>query len=106
MAKGGVRKAELFEVKCPCCEAMLKIDPDTRAVISHHVPAKAPLIEDLAAAVQRLKAEPDRRENAFQKSFEEHRSHGKVLETKFEELLRQARENPDKTPPKRDFDLD
>jgi len=32
--------------------------------------------------------------------------HGRVLEKKFDELLRQAKENPDYTPPKRDIDLD
>jgi len=99
-------KSPLFEIKCPCCEAMLKIDPATRAVISHKVPEKPKPIEDIAAAVQRLKGEAGRREEAFQKSFDEHRSHGKVLESKFDELLRQARENPDQGPPPRDFDLD
>ena len=96
----------LFEVKCPCCDAFLKIDPETQAVISHRLPEKKPPIEDLAAAVQRLKGDAGRREDAFQKSFKEHQSHGKVLESKFDELLRQAKESPDKGPPKRDFDLD
>ena len=26
---------DLFEVTCPCCDAVLKIDPATRAVIAH-----------------------------------------------------------------------
>jgi hypothetical protein len=102
MAKG---KA-LFEVDCPCCGAMLKIDPETRAVISHTELEKPKPIEDLAAAVQKLKGEAGRREDAFQKSFEQHKSHAKVLESKFDELLRQAKENPDAAPPKREFDLD
>ena len=32
--------------------------------------------------------------------------HGRVLEKKFDELFKQAKENPDMTPPKRDIDLD
>jgi hypothetical protein len=52
----------LFEVECPCCNAVLKIDPETRAVIAHAVPEKPPLIEDLAAAVAKLKGEPGRRD--------------------------------------------
>ena len=32
--------------------------------------------------------------------------HGKVLSAKFDELLKQAKENPDLPPPKRDIDLD
>jgi hypothetical protein len=98
--------AKLFEVTCPCCEAILKIDPETRAVISHKVPEKPPAIEDLAAAVAKLKGESGRREEVFRKSVESEKMHGKVLEKKFDELLKQAKENPDLTPPKRDIDLD
>ena len=100
MAKG------MFEVECPCCQAVLKIDSETRAVIAHTVPVKPLPIEDLAAEVAKLKGEGARREEVFRKQFEAEKSHGKVLEKKFDELLRQAKENPDKTPPKRDIDLD
>ena len=96
----------LFEVACPCCEAVLKIDPETRAVISHKVPEKPRVVEDLAAAVQRLKGEAGRRDELFRKSFEAEKSHGKVLEKKFDELFKQAKENPDLPPPKRDIDFD
>jgi hypothetical protein len=98
--------AHLIEVACPCCQATLKIDPETRAVISHQVQEKPPAIEDLAAAVAKLKGEAGRRDEVFRKSVETEKMHGKVLEKKFDELLRQAKENPDKTPPKRDIDLD
>jgi hypothetical protein len=100
MAKG------LFEVECPCCKAMLKVDPETRALISHKVPEKPPPIEDLAAAVHKLKGEAGRRDEVFRKQFEAEKSRGQVLNTKFDELLRQAKENPDVAPPKRDIDLD
>lgn len=96
----------LIEVACPCCQATLKIDPETRAVISHRAPEKPPAIEDLAAAVAKLKGESGRRDEMFRKSFESEKQHGKVLEKKFDELLRQARENPDAERPKRDIDFD
>lgn len=96
----------LFEVECPCCQTTLKIDPETRAVISHKIPEKPAPIEDLAAAVAKLKGEAGRREEVFRKQFEAEKSRGQILNTKFDELLRQAKENPDKTPPKRDIDLD
>ena len=101
MAKG----KGMFDVKCPCCEAILKIDPDTRAIIAHTVPEKPPAIEDLAAEVAKLKGAGARREELFQKSFEAEKMHGKVLEKKFEELFKRAKENPDEPPPKRDIDL-
>ena len=97
---------EMFEVECPCCQAILKIDPETRAVISHKVPEKPPLIEDLAAAVAKLKGEGARRDEVFRKQVEAEKSHGKVLEKKFDELFKQVKESPDQPPPKRTFDFD
>ena len=95
----------MFEVACPCCDAVLKVDPETRSVIAHTVPVKPPPIEDLAAEVAKLKGAGDRREQLFQKQFEAEKSHGKVLEKKFDELFKRAKENPDVEPPKRDIDL-
>jgi len=96
----------MFEVECPCCQAILKVDPETRAVIAHTAPVKPPPIEDLAAEVAKLKGEGARREQLFQKQFEAERTHGKVLEKKFDELFKRAKEDPDQTPRKRDIDLD
>ena len=45
----------MFDVECPCCEAKLKIDPETRAVIAHTVHEKPRAIDDLAAEVEKLK---------------------------------------------------
>lgn len=97
---------ELFQIECPCCQAVLKVDPVTRAVIAHKIPEKPPAIEDLAAAVTRLKGEAGRRDEVFRKQVAAEKSRGQVLNTKFDELLRQAKENPDTKPPTRDIDLD
>ena len=96
----------MLEIECPCCQAVLKIDVETRAVISHKAPEKPRVVEDLAAAVARLKGEGARREEVFRKQFEAEKTHGKVLEKKFDELFKQAKENPDLPPPKREFDFD
>lgn len=96
----------MFDVECPCCQAVLKIDPETRAVIAHTVPVKPMPISDLAAEVAKLKGEGARREEVFQKQFEAEKSHGKVLEKKFDELFKRAKESPDTTRPMRDIDLD
>jgi hypothetical protein len=96
----------MFEIECPCCQAVLKIDPETRAVIAHTVPEKPRAIDDIAAEVAKLKGEGARREEVFRKNFEAEKSHGKVLERKFDELFKRAMENPDAPPPKRDIDFD
>ena len=97
---------ELFEVKCPCCQAMLKIDGELRAVISHEEPVKAPSIGDLHEAVQKLKGEAGRRDEVFRKSFETEKNQGSVLNRKFDELLKQAKSDPEFGKKPRDFDLD
>lgn len=96
----------LIEVKCPCCDATLQIDPELRAVISHQEAEKPHVVEDIAVAVQRLKGEEARRAEAFDKSFAEHKSHHQVLERKFDELLKQAKDKPEAPPPKRPYDFD
>jgi hypothetical protein len=96
----------MFDVECPCCQAVLKIDPETRAVIAHTIREKPPAIEDLAAEVAKLKGEGARRDELFRKSFEAEKTHGKVLEKKFDELFKRAKEDPDTRPPKRDFEFD
>ena len=100
------RPSPLVQVTCPCCGSALWIDAETQAVIRHSEPEKKPAIEDLQVAVQQLKGEAERRNEAFEKSFTTHRSAEKVREKKFEELLKQAKEDKSGTPPKRPFDLD
>lgn len=97
---------QLLELQCPCCEATLKIDAETRAVISFKEKEKPRTVEDLTAAVARLKGESVRREEVFQKQLAEQKTHQQVLDRKFDELLKQAKERPDTAPPTKDIDLD
>ena len=103
MAKG---VEAMFDVHCPCCQAALKIDPETQAVISHKAPEKPRTVEDMSEALERLKGERARREDIFQKSVEAEKKSKDVLSRKFDELLKQAKEKPDLVPPTRDIDLD
>lgn len=96
----------VFEVLCPCCGATLQVDPETQVVLHHREPEKKPAIEDLNTAVQQLKGEADRRNSVFEKSFASLRTGEKVREKKFDELLKQAKEDTSGAAPKRPFDLD
>ena len=98
--------ADVIAVECPCCKAVLKVDPETCAVISHKVPEKPPAVEDLREAVHKLKGQEARRDEVFRKQVEAEKTHGKVLEKKFEELLKQAKKEPAGPPGVRDIDLD
>ena len=100
------KESKLIEVQCPCCQAQLFIDPETSAVIRHKEHEKPPTFSDLEAAVERQRGEAGRREEAFKKSVESHKTHQDVLSKKFDEMLKIAKENPNAPPPKRDIDFD
>jgi hypothetical protein len=95
-----------FEVECPCCHAVLKIDAATGAVLTHKLPEKPVPIDDLAAAAADLKKQAAQREAIFQKSLAEQKTRQEVLSKKFDELLKQAKADPEKGRPLRDVDLD
>jgi hypothetical protein len=95
----------LLEVQCPCCEASLQVDAATGAVITHKEKPKPVPVEDLKAAVARLKKEESERDEKFQKQVDRERQNQEVLSKKFDELLKQAKSDPDKGPPKRPFDF-
>jgi len=96
---------ELFDVQCPCCEASLRIDPQTKAVLSHKAKEQPRPVEDFQAAVAKLKGEEARRDEVFRKQMEQQRTHQQVLDRKFDELLKQAKSSPDTGPRKKDIDL-
>jgi hypothetical protein len=96
----------LFDIRCPCCGATLQVDSETQAVIQHREPEKKPAFGDLLAAVMQLTGEAAGRNDIFEKSFASHLSADKVREKKFEELLKQAKEDKSGKPPVRPFDLD
>ena len=93
-----------FEVPCPCCQATLVIDANLRRVIRHVEPVRGDKPE-LGDAHRLLAEEAARRENLFQQSVAAERTRGDALSKRFEEALRQAKDEPI-TKPTRDFDLD
>jgi hypothetical protein len=100
------KNAPQFEVACPCCGATLKIDPQVKAVIAHTPKAVPKTFEDLEAAAKAMKDQDSRKESIFRQSVEAQKNQGDLLEKKFQEALRRAKETPDSGKPLRDFDLD
>jgi hypothetical protein len=96
-------KSEL-EVICPCCQAILVIDLNLGRVVSHHEPERGNKPE-LNNAQRILADEAARREAIFQQSVDAEKNRGDALSKRFEEALKQARQEPI-TKPTRDFDLD
>ena len=93
-----------FEVTCPCCRASLVVDTNLGRVVSHREPERGDKPE-LDEAARILAAEAARREALFEQSVQAEKGRGDALDRRFEEALRQAKEEP-VTRPMRDFDLD
>jgi uncharacterized Zn finger protein (UPF0148 family) len=96
-------KSEI-EVVCPCCQTTLVIDMNLGRIVSHHEPERGNKPE-LSEAQRILAEEAARREAIFQQSVESEKTRGDALSRRFEEALRQAKQEPI-TKPTRDFDLD
>jgi hypothetical protein len=102
----GNRKTErVFEIACPDCSAMLRIDAETGALISHTAAPRKRTFEDLATAAQALKEQDERTESIFRQSMEAEKNKGDLLEKKFAEALRKAKDAP-AGKPMRDFDFE
>lgn len=84
----------------------MKVDVATHAVISHTAPVKPRTFEDMEAAARAMREQDSRRESIFQQSVEAQKHAADVLEKKFQEALKKAKESPDTGKPIRDFDLD
>jgi ribulose kinase len=95
-----------FEVTCPCCGALLKVDTETQAVIAHTAAVKPKMFEDMEAAARAMKEQDSRRESIFRQSVEAQKHASELLEKKFQEAVKKAKESPDTGKPIRDFDLD
>ena len=99
----GTLRTEI-EVTCPCCSATLVIDAGLKRVVRHVEPERPdkPKLDDAAKILADAKA---RREALFEQSVQSERTRGDALSRRFEEALKQAKDQPI-TKPERDFDLD
>ena len=93
-----------YEVTCPCCGATLVIDAGLKRVVRHAEPERAdkPKLDEAHRILAEQKA---KRESLFEQSVVSERTRGDALSKRFEEALKQAREEPI-SKPSRDFDLD
>lgn len=96
-------KSEI-EVTCPCCSSTLIIDLNLGRVVGHKE-VENPNKPELGDAHRIVAEQAARREAAFEESVNAERTRGDALSKRFEEALRQAREEPI-TKPTRDFDLE
>ena len=98
-------KEKIFEVACPDCGAMLRIDAMTGLVVSHTPAPRKRMFEDLETAAQAMRAQDERKESLFRQGVEAEKNKEDLFEKKFSEALRKAKDGP-QGKPLREFDLD
>jgi hypothetical protein len=98
-------KEKTFEVACPDCGAMLKVDASTGLVVSHTPAPRKRMFEDLETAAKAMREHDERKESIFRQSVDAEKNKADLLEKKFAEAMRKAKDAPEGKP-LRDFDLD
>ena len=99
-------KLEAFEVTCPCCGAVVKVDSEARAVIAHTPPVRPKTFNDFEEAARAMREQESRKESLFRQAVDAEKNKADLLERKFQEAVRKAKETPDTGRPIRDIDLD
>ena len=93
-----------YEITCPFCQSTLVIDEGLKRVVRHTQPERAdkPKLDEAHQILADAKA---RRDALFEQSVQSEKTRGDALSKRFEEALRQAKDEP-VSKPQRDFDLD
>jgi Zn-finger nucleic acid-binding protein len=95
-----------FDVTCPDCGGILKVDPETRAILSHTSAPRKRTFEDFESAAKAMREQDVRKEDIFRQSMEAEKNKAQLFDKRFEEALRKAKETPGEGRPLREFDLD
>lgn len=85
---------------------MLKVDAAEKAVIAHTAAVRPKMFNDIEEAAKAMKEQDSRRDSIFRQSVEAQKHASDLLEKKFQEAVKKAKETPDTGKPIRDFDLD
>jgi hypothetical protein len=88
---------EALDVTCPCCGALLKIDPEVGSVV--WVDKKKEPAKDLDDLVNRVRSHRSTLDEKFARSVHQAKHAREILEKKFEEAKKRAAADPTGRPP-------
>ena len=89
--------SDRVDIVCPCCETRLVADTETGEILSEERPKKN-IEKSFTDAVSQVRSGESRREEAFSKAFERTQKQDSLLEKKFEEARKKARDTPGEKP--------
>ena len=88
---------EALDVTCPCCDAQLKVDPETGAIVWVNKKKAAP--RDFDELVNRVQSQKSVLDEKFARSVQQTKNAREILEKKFEEARKRAAADPTVRPP-------
>jgi hypothetical protein len=94
---------EAIDITCPCCEALLKIDPETGSVV--WIDKKKAPAKDFDDLVNRVQSQRSLLDEKFARSMQQNKNQRAILDKKFEEAKKRAEADPGGKPPN-PFDWD
>ncbi len=89
---------EALDVTCPCCGALLKVDPETSSIVWVDRKQKGPA-RDFDELVNRVQSQKGVLDEKFARSVQQTRHQKEILEKKFEEARKRAAADPTGRPP-------
>lgn len=92
-----------FTIICPCCEATIKVDASTGAIVSHEEKQKP--LASFEGLVKDLDKQKQTREQLFAQEMSSMKDRERLLEEKFREAMKRAEKDKDKVY-KNPLDLD
>jgi hypothetical protein len=87
---------EALDIVCPCCETLLKVDPETGSVV--WADRKKPKPKDFDDLVTRAQSHRGVLDEKFARSVRHTKHSAEILDKKFEEARKRA-EKDDSRPP-------
>lgn len=96
-------KTEAFELNCPCCGALMVVDPTTHSILRFEQPKKGPgaSFEEMLKEVGESRKKT---ESKLNRAMVEQQKREEILEKKFREAVKKADETDE--PPPKPFDFD
>jgi len=81
--------AKNFAIICPCCEALIVIDPLNGEILLHKA-KETKSTQSLESMVSNLETQKSEMEKRFEKQMESQKDRARILEEKFKEAMKRA----------------
>ena len=89
---------ETLDIRCPCCDARMIVDPDTGSILRFERPKEKGASLSFEEAFRNEKARRQEADARFAQAFGEMQKKEQILEKRFQEAVKKAKEEPDEKP--------